>query len=275
MPSTDGTALAVPRIVVSGATGRLGRLVLDFARREGWVVQGVVLRAPTAERSPAWSELNLPGPPAPLVGPDGLVPLLQHADLYLGAVPGPAERDLLPVVAEQRVPAVVAGTGLGASDESWIEAVARQIPLVWEANYSPGIAWITRILWSAGRLPPGFEAGVVEAHHRAKSDRPSGTARVWEETLRGLSESNVRTSAGADPAPDVAILRLGQLPGTHAIWISGPGELIRIEHQALDRAVFARGMISAAEVLWRSRDRTPGRRRLSDLMLTGSRGDAR
>jgi len=249
---------------VAGAQGRLGRSFLEIAVQHHWPIHGLVHRRglpPAGRESPPspWAEGSIPSADA-----EGLAALLRGADLYVSAVPGPAERELLPQVAEARVPAVVAGTGLDDSDAGWIQRVAEQIPFVWEPNFSVGMNWMTHSLLR-GPLPPGFDRGIVEIHHRGKKDRPSGTARQLTEAL-GLGTTEPADFGPLAAAPvEAASLRVDGVAGVHQVWLTAPEEMIRIEHVVLDRAVFARGMFAAATALWAQNDATPGRRTLADL----------
>jgi 4-hydroxy-tetrahydrodipicolinate reductase len=85
-----------------------------------------------------------------------------------------------------------------------------------------------------------FEGFVVEAHHAAKVDAPSGTANRLREVLRQ-----------ADPARDfpVTSIRAGFIPGTHTVAYDAPYETIRLTHEARGRQAFAAGALVAAEWL--------------------------
>ncbi|EQD31061.1 dihydrodipicolinate reductase, partial [mine drainage metagenome] len=115
-------------------------------------------------------------------------------------------------------------------------------------------------LSAIGPLPPGFELSLLEAHRRGKRDRPSGTAAALLERVR---------SAAPEPTPDeIVSLRAGELPGIHQIWVTGPHELLRLEHLVLDRAAFADGMLWAARRLWERRQTLTARRyTLEELWL--------
>jgi 4-hydroxy-tetrahydrodipicolinate reductase len=93
---------------------------------------------------------------------------------------------------------------------------------------------------AAGRImkaAPEFDPHLVETHHSAKKDAPSGTAIAIErEAAAGLSRSISITS-----------VRTGSVPGTHELSFDGPFEQIRLTHTARDRRVFADGALRAAE----------------------------
>ena len=117
--------------------------------------------------------------------------------------------------------------------------------LLWAANFSLGVAILEALAVEAGRLLAGarFDAHLVETHHTAKRDAPSGTAIV------------LARAAGTALGRDVPItsVRTGSVPGTHALVFDAPFEQLRLEHDARDRRVFAEGALVAARWL-------PGRR---------------
>ena len=146
---------------------------------------------------------------------------------------------------------VSATTGIAASEERRIEALAARAPVLRAANLSLGSA-IACAMFRA--LPPGakepFEIDVLEHHHAAKRDAPSGTSLVWARTL----------GSDVDPHPDVTkprasgavrvhSIRSGSVTGTHRAILAGAGETLEIVHTVTDRAVFARGAIRAARFL--------------------------
>jgi 4-hydroxy-tetrahydrodipicolinate reductase len=85
-----------------------------------------------------------------------------------------------------------------------------------------------------------FGAWIHESHHVMKKDAPSGTAI----TIKGGMER-----AGFDRAIDVSSTRVGSVPGTHTVGFDGPSETIELTHTVRDRAVFARGALTAAQWL--------------------------
>lgn len=113
--------------------------------------------------------------------------------------------------------------------------------LLWSANFSVGVNLLLELAREAGRLlaGTGFDAHLVETHHTAKKDAPSGTALVLG---RALGE-------GLGRAVPITSVRTGAVPGTHALVFDAPFEQIRLEHEARDRRVFAEGALVAARWL--------------------------
>lgn len=115
--------------------------------------------------------------------------------------------------------------------------------LLHSPNFSPGVQLFLRAARDlAGRFKgrPGFDGFVLETHHAAKRDAPSGTAA----TLRAALSK-------ADPGREFPItsIRGGFAPGSHAVIYDAPFETIRLEHEARSRQVFAAGALLAGEWL--------------------------
>lgn len=141
------------------------------------------------------------------------------------------------------LPVVVGTTGWYASLPEIEEEVARREgALFWAPNFSLGVALVIEAARTLGRAfarQEQFDVHLVETHHRAKKDAPSGTgAAIAAAAGDGLGRT-VPTSS----------VRVGHVPGTHTLVLDGPFEQITLTHEARDRRVFADGAMRAAEWL--------------------------
>lgn len=140
---------------------------------------------------------------------------------------------------------VVSGTTGWDAERVAVEAEVRRQggALLWAPNFAPGVHAFARIVEHAARViasaGAGFDAQIVETHHKAKLDAPSGTARL-------LAELAAR-AAGREPP--ITSVRTGSVPGTHEVVFDAPFEQIRLEHTVRDRRVFAAGALAAARWL--------------------------
>lgn len=115
--------------------------------------------------------------------------------------------------------------------------------LLHSPNFSPGVQLFLRTAKDMARhfeRRTGFEAFVVETHHAAKLDAPSGTALALRAALR--------KGDGGREFP-VTSIRGGFEPGMHTVVYDAPFESIRLEHTARSRQVFAAGALMAGEWL--------------------------
>jgi 4-hydroxy-tetrahydrodipicolinate reductase len=110
-------------------------------------------------------------------------------------------------------------------------------------NFSIGVAVFDRIVAEAarlfGQLGKLTDAHIVETHHAAKLDAPSGTAGALARTA---------TAAFGRDVP-ITSVRVGHVPGTHELIFDSPFEQVRLVHEARDRRVFAEGALMAARWL--------------------------
>lgn len=164
-------------------------------------------------------------------------------------------------------PIVIGTTGLAAAHHAMIDAAARDLAILQTGNTSLGIALLSRLVRdAASRLGPDWDIEIVEMHHRAKVDAPSGTALMLGEAAAAgagvaMSDVGVVGRAGlvgsrANGTIGFASLRGGRVVGDHQVIFAGEGERIELGHRADDRAIFARGAVKAA--LWLA-GQAPGR----------------
>jgi len=148
---------------------------------------------------------------------------------------------------DRRAALLVGTTGLDAETVSALRLAAEKIPVLIAPNTSPGVAVVRHLAREATRLLGGFQIDIVEMHHAAKLDAPSGTAR---------SLASAVADGGVTLPPDrIHAVRAGDIVGEHTVQFAGPGEVIRIAHGATSRDLFAAGALRAARWL---KGRAPG-----------------
>lgn len=128
--------------------------------------------------------------------------------------------------------------------------------VLWAANFSVGVNAMLAVAAAAARAlrGAGFDAHLVETHHAAKKDAPSGTA---------IALARAAEPDWGAPIPTTSV-RVGHVPGTHTLVFDGAYEQLRIEHEARDRRVFAEGALVAA--WWLARRREPGVYTMQDVL---------
>jgi 4-hydroxy-tetrahydrodipicolinate reductase len=169
---------------------------------------------------------------------------------------------------------VIGTTGLPAAVEAALAEAAGHVPIVAAPNMSVGVNLLLGLVKQVARtLDPSFDIEILEMHHRAKVDAPSGTALALGQaaaTGRGvtLEDAAVRVRDGHTGARrpgeiGFAVLRGGDVVGDHVVMFAGDGERIELAHRAGNREIFARGAVTAA--LW-TRDRPPGLYGMADVL---------
>jgi 4-hydroxy-tetrahydrodipicolinate reductase len=241
------------RVAVPGAAGKMGRMVID-----------ALAERPAEARLTA--ALERPGHPA--VGTqaaagvaitDDLAAALAACDVFIDFTAPAATTRAVALAAERGGPAAVIGTtGLGDDDRAAIARAAERIPIVCSPNFSIGVNLLLELVERAAHALPGWDLEIVELHHKAKRDAPSGTAiAIAEAGARGAGArlADVKRYAregdvGARPAGEIGVVavRGGDVVGEHTAYLFGPAERVELSHRATSRAIFARGAVAAA--LW-------------------------
>ncbi|GAB1341201.1 4-hydroxy-tetrahydrodipicolinate reductase [Gemmatimonas sp.] len=159
-------------------------------------------------------------------------------------------------------PVVVGTTGWVAELPRLEAAVtATSTAALWSPNFSIGVQLFLAIaedVAKRARAVQGFETHVVETHHSAKKDAPSGTGIAIVERLE----------AGLGHPVAISSVRVGSVPGTHEIILDGAFEQISLSHTARDRRVFADGALAAAR--WLAAGRAPAVYTMRDVLGTSS-----
>ncbi len=167
-----------------------------------------------------------------------------------------------------RAAIVVGTTGLDAADHAAIDYAARDIAVLQTANTSVGVAVLARLVAAAAAALPDWDIDILDLHHRAKRDAPSGTALMLGAAAaraRGTTLAAVRDRPrdGAPGGIGFAALRGGSVAGDHMVLLAGDGERIELHHKVEGRDLFAAGAVRAAAWLARC---PPGRYTMDDVL---------
>ena len=209
------------RLAIVG-DGQMGRAVRDLAGAAGFDVVAFLGEQDVSSTGPTSAQLA-----GAQVAIEFTVPLAAAANVLACVKAG--------------VPVVCGTTGWDA-DRARVEASVRAAggAMFWSPNFSVGVHLFVRMVERAAAelavVPGLFDMRIVETHHAAKRDAPSGTARL-------LADKAKHALAGDVPITSV---RTGDVPGTHEVVLDAPFEQIRLTHEARDRRVFAAGALTAA-----------------------------
>ena len=238
------------RVCVLGPSGRMGRAVLEAARGRGDLAITAAVDRPGAE---GLGQAIADGVSATADLDTGL----GACDVYIDFTAPAATRAAAEAAMRHRCAAVIGTTGLAPADEAAASALSRLAPIVVAANGSLGITLVLGMVRQAARvLGPEWDAEVVETHHRAKRDAPSGTALMIARAIaagHGADYDRVKRHArdgdvGPRPRGEIGVssVRGGDVIGEHTAYFFGPAERIEIGHRASSRHIFAAGALRAA-----------------------------
>jgi 4-hydroxy-tetrahydrodipicolinate reductase len=231
----------------------MGRALLKAAQEQpGITITGAIVR----EGSPALGEdagVLAGGAPLKVAVSCDLPLALKTADVAIDfSRPENVPATLMACAVAGR--AVLLGiTGLTVDVVQPSLAIASKVvPVLMAPNTSLGgalLAELTRI--AAAALPGSFDIEIIEAHHRAKRDAPSGTALGLGKAAavgrsQALPASQARSASRVPGEIGYAVVRAGDIVGEHTVLFAGDGEQLSLVHRATDRMIFARGALRAA-----------------------------
>lgn len=242
------------RLLISGALGRMGRMLAEEAIKQGFDlvcgvdrVEGAVFGCPVHEHFDKVSEQ---------------VDLLIDFSVpeNLGAV--------LAFAKSRKVACVLGTTGYSQSDMAHIKQAAEIIPVLQSPNMSRGVYVLKQLAAQAARLLPGFDIEIVEKHHNQKADSPSGTALALLDAVKKPDSLVVHGREGKqtkrqDNEIGMHALRGGTVAGEHEVGFYGSNEVITLSHSAQSRGVFVAGALGAAKWL---ANQKPGLYGMADYM---------
>lgn len=253
------------RIGIAGIAGRMGRLLAEEVAVAGATLAGGTLRPNSHTSGPSGAPILADA--AALFAASDVVIDFTHAEQALPHA----------LLAAQAGKALVLGSsGLSLAQEHAVAQAAAQAPIVYAANFAPGVALVLALAERmAAALPAAqYDAEIVEMHHRQKVDAPSGTAVAMGRavaagrctTLEDAGRESGRdghVGARATGSIGFAALRGGQVVGEHTLIFAAGSEHISITHRSFDRRVYATGAVRAA--LW-VKGRKPGLYSMMDVL---------
>lgn len=165
---------------------------------------------------------------------------------------------MLKFATENKIPAVVATTGLDENGLNLIKKASKEIPVFFTANMSLGVNLISELAKKAAAvLSPGFDIEIVEMHHNQKIDAPSGTALLLADEISSVLENepvyefdrHSKRMKRSKNEIGISSVRGGTIVGEHEIIFAGTDEVIKISHSAYSKKLFANGAINAAKFI--------------------------
>lgn len=246
------------KIAIFGANGRMGRVLIEATELDDDVsLVGASVRADSK-----WIGFDV-GELAG-IGARGIIVQgnLSHvaADIDVAVdftLPAALQANLDWCVQNNNA-AVIGTTGLNAEQKSILHNAAKQIPIVFAANYSVGVNLVLSLVRQTAKvMGDSADIEIIEAHHRYKKDAPSGTAvaigeAIADELGRDLSQCAVYGREGdiGERKQDTigfATVRGGDVVGDHTVLFADIGERVEITHKASSRLTFAKGAVKAAK----------------------------
>lgn len=228
-------------IIISGALGRMGRVVADIVseRSDCKVVAGIDLNTDPHVSFPVYSS-----PEDVDVAADVIIDF-SHPSLLV---------DLLRYARCKHLPVVSCTTGLSEEQIDFLHEASASIPIFSTANLSLGVNLMVELAKKAATILQGFDIEIVEKHHNQKIDAPSGTALMLADEINSTLSSpfqyvydrHQKRQKRAINEIGIHSVRGGTIVGEHEVIFAGKDEVLTISHSAYSKDVFATGAVAAA-----------------------------
>jgi 4-hydroxy-tetrahydrodipicolinate reductase len=238
------------RVAVLGASGRMGRAVVRLAHAAG---MKVVCAVGVSDEGRDAGELAGIRAIGAKVSPDPRVLSTSGAQVLIDFSAPAALARVAPLCASAGIAIVSGTTGLDEAATRALDQAAASCAVMWEPNMSIGVHVLASLVEKAmTALGSSFDVEVVEVHHRAKVDAPSGTAIRLGDVVKNARRGRYAHGREGRPGPrshdevGMHAVRGGDVVGDHTVFFFGDGERIELTHRASSRDLFAHGAVRAA-----------------------------
>ncbi|MBL8515694.1 MAG: 4-hydroxy-tetrahydrodipicolinate reductase [Betaproteobacteria bacterium] len=246
------------RVAIAGATGRMGRMLLEALSESECTLAAALERADSPHigkdaQAFGYREQGI------LLRPD-LAAALAASEVLIDFTRPEGTLAHLAACRAAKKPIVIGTTGFDDAGKTAIAMAAKDISVVFAPNMSVGVNITLKLIEQAARaLDADYDIEIVEMHHNQKVDAPSGTALKMGEVAaaargtslaaEGVLSREGHTGARKRGAIGFATLRGGDVIGDHTVIFAGGGERIEISHKSSTRGNYAKGAIKAARWL--------------------------
>ena len=212
--------------------GRMGKMIEALALEQGWEILGH----------------------ADITCPENY-DTTPKADICIDVSAPAALPKLADYIRRTGTPLLSGTTGYTEPDFALLKELSTQVPVIWSANYSTGIAVLRRMLRDYAPILADWDKEIVEKHHNQKVDAPSGTAKILLSELDPEGTANVVSGrqgiCGKRDKNEIGVfaLRGGTVAGEHTVYFFSEDESLELSHKAASRRIFAAGAIRAAKAL--------------------------
>ena len=236
------------KIAVAGCFGRMGQTVCEAVQNAGHELAGGTEKSDCPRvGTPLGSGIVTADARAVFEKVDAVIDFTSPATSVENAL----------LAAETGKILIIGTTGLTAEQTAVLAKAGQKTRLVFSSNMSVGVNLLLALVEKAAAVLNGYDAEIVEMHHRNKADAPSGTAlSLGKAVAAGRNAAfdekarfDRRGIIGKRPDGEIgfAVLRGGDVTGDHTVIFAGNGERVELTHKASSRVVFADGAVRAAE----------------------------
>tara|TARA_B100001989_G_C24495585_1_gene441977 strand:- start:271 stop:1047 length:777 start_codon:yes stop_codon:yes gene_type:complete len=236
-------------LAITGCMGRMGRQIIKSAKNN----KNFAIKALTENRS---VNTKINGINISLNNENAL----KKADVIIDFTAPKCTFEVLKIASKLKKKVIIGTTGFTKREESFIKNYSKKIPILKAGNMSLGInllMYLTEI--TSASLGNGYLSKVFEIHHKHKKDYPSGTALMLGKGIAVGKNKNFYKLIGKkflnkktfpySKKINFNSIRKGEIIGEHEVKFSSGKEIITLNHEAFDRALYSEGALTAAKWL--------------------------
>ncbi|MDC3126474.1 4-hydroxy-tetrahydrodipicolinate reductase [Candidatus Pelagibacter sp.] len=182
--------------------------------------------------------------------------------------------EILKIASKLKKKVVIGTTGFSRSQENLIKKYSKKIPILKAGNMSLGVNLLIYLTEIASKsLNENYLSKILEVHHKHKKDYPSGTALMLAKGITDGKGKNLYSLIGKKflnkksfpygKKINFSSLRKGEIIGEHEVKFSSGKEIITLNHEAFDRALYSDGALTAAKWLMKKK---PGLYSMRDML---------
>ena len=250
-------------LTITGCLGRMGQQLIKSARKD----KRFKISSLTENESQRKKILGiLPEVNSPEA--------FKNSDIIIDFTVPKCTFEVLKIAVKQKKRLIIGTTGFTLKEEDMIKKISRKIPILKAGNMSLGINLLMYLSEIASKsLGNNFLSKVFEAHHKFKKDHPSGTALMLGQGIAIGKNKNFYGIVGKKylnkkkfpygKKINFNSIRKGKIIGEHEVLFSSGKEIIKLNHEAFDRALYSEGALTAANWLMKKK---PGLYSMRDLM---------
>jgi len=250
-------------LAISGCLGRMGQQLIKSVRANKDFNLVTLTENKTINKKIAGIKLNLNTNEA-----------FKNTDVIIDFTIPNCTLDILKIASKLKKRLVIGTTGFSQKEELLIKKFSKKIPILKAGNMSLGVNLLMYLTEVASKsLNDEYLSKVFEVHHKHKKDYPSGTALMLGKgiangrkkdfyNLMGKKFLNKKTFPYGKKI-NFNSIRKGEIIGEHEVTFSSGKEIIKLNHEAFDRALYSDGALTAAKWLI---NKKPGLYSMRDLL---------
>ncbi len=232
------------KVLINGCNGKMGQEVIKaISNNENFtVLNGVDKEENSDYIFPVYTDVN---------------DIKEKPDVIVDFSVPVATMQILEYAKNNKIPIVIATTGLSEEQKQNIKEYSKVIPVFQSANMSYDINLMKKIVAEVAKNLSGTDIEIIETHHNRKVDAPSGTALLLADSINDAlgnsMEYNFNRFQNREKRKKNEIgfssVRGGNIVGEHTVCFFGENDCLEITHKAYSRGLFAEGALKGAEYI--------------------------